>query len=77
MQSAICAFLFYGYGLGWFGTVGLTEGMLIALAVVAVLIPLSNLWVRGLAFGPVEWIWRQATYRKRLPFGRGEEERTS
>ncbi|MBL0029094.1 MAG: DUF418 domain-containing protein [Rhodanobacteraceae bacterium] len=76
-QSLVCAFLFYGYGFGWFGAVGLTEGMLIALAVVAVLIPLSNLWVRGFAFGPVEWFWRQATYKKRLPIRRGAEERTS
>lgn len=74
-QSAICAFLFYGYGLGWYGTVGLTEGMLIALAVVAVLIPVSNLWVRGFAFGPVEWVWRQATYKTRISIRRTAEVR--
>jgi uncharacterized protein len=69
-QSAVAAFLFFGYGLGWFGTVGLTEGMLIAACIVSVLIVVSNLWVRVFAYGPVEWIWRQLTYKQRIPLRR-------
>ncbi|HKX83158.1 MAG TPA: DUF418 domain-containing protein, partial [Pyrinomonadaceae bacterium] len=39
---------------------------IIALAIFAFQIVASALWLRYFRYGPLEWIWRQLTYRKRL-----------
>jgi len=66
LQTLICVFIFYGFGLGYFGKVGATAATLIALAIFLFQILLSALWLRYFSYGPMEWIWRQLTYRKRL-----------
>ena len=58
---------FYGYGLGKFGTFTASQATLTALAIFAVQIVVSTGWLKLFAFGPMEWIWRQLTYGKRLP----------
>lgn len=67
LQTIVCVTIFYGYGFGLYGHVGAVKATLIALAIFALQIPLSILWLRYFAYGPMEWIWRQLTYRKRLP----------
>jgi uncharacterized protein len=66
LQTIICVLIFYGYGFGQFGRVGATGATLIALAIFLVQIILSSLWLKYFRYGPMEWIWRQLTYRKRL-----------
>jgi uncharacterized protein len=66
LQTVICVFIFYGYGFGLFGKVGATGATLIALGIFLVQIFLSALWLKFFAYGPMEWIWRQLTYRQRL-----------
>lgn len=44
-----------------------TLGVLLALAVAAVQVPLSAWWLRRFRFGPVEWIWRSLTYGRPQP----------
>jgi uncharacterized protein len=66
LQTLICCFIFYGYGFGYFGKVGAATATLIALAIFLLQILLSVLWLRYFSYGPMEWIWRQLTYRKRL-----------
>ena len=70
MQTIICVTIFYGYGFGKFGTVGAAEATLLALGIFAFQIVLSTVWLRFFRYGPMEWIWRQLTYRKRLSLGR-------
>lgn len=41
-----------------------TVGLLLALAVWAVQVPFSLLWLKYFNFGPFEWIWRSLTYGK-------------
>lgn len=65
LQSVICTTVFYGYGLGWFGTVGTAAGVALTLAIFAVQIAASMAWLRFFRFGPVEWLWRFATYLRR------------
>jgi uncharacterized protein len=65
-QSVLLGAVFYSRGLGLIGTMGFTEGVLVATAVLALLIPASALWMRSFAYGPVEWLWRQWTYRERV-----------
>jgi uncharacterized protein len=66
MQSVICVVIFYGYGFGLFGRYGAAISTAIALAIFAFQIVVSSIWLRYFAFGPMEWVWRQLTYRKRL-----------
>lgn len=62
VQTIICTFLFYGFGLGLYGHVGASQAALIAVAIFAMQIVISWLWLRAFRFGPVEWVWRMATY---------------
>jgi uncharacterized protein len=70
MQTVVCVLIFYGYGLGLFGQFGATRATLLALAIFAFQIVLSNVWLRYFNYGPMEWIWRQLTYRRRFELRR-------
>lgn len=67
LQSVICTTLFYGYGLGLFGKVRPSLGLLLTLGIFLVQVPLSAWWLRRFRFGPVEWLWRSATYWRLQP----------
>ena len=62
MHSIICVTLSYGFGFGLWWRTGASRAMLIAVAIIAVQIPLSAWWLSRFRFGPVEWIWRRLTY---------------
>ncbi|MGG1878971.1 DUF418 domain-containing protein [Paenibacillus cisolokensis] len=62
MQSVICGFIFYSYGLALYGTVDVGIQMLIALAVYAAQVIFSMLWLRLFPIGPLEYVWRLFTY---------------
>jgi uncharacterized protein len=48
---------------GLFDTITPTRGWILALALMAVQIPLSVWWLRRFEYGPLEWVWRAFTYR--------------
>ncbi len=64
MQSIIATFIFYGFGLGLFGTVGRAEQWLYILGIWIVQILFSKWWLSRFKFGPFEWLWRSLTYWK-------------
>lgn len=66
LQTVICVTLFYGYGFGLFGRFGAVGSTLIGSAIFASQIAVSGIWLRFFRFGPMEWIWRQLTYGRRL-----------
>lgn len=68
MHSIIAAVLFHSYGFGLFGQIELWQGVLIAIVVFALQIPLSAFWLTRFRFGPFEWLWRSLTYLKFQPF---------
>lgn len=70
LQSVIGIAIFYGIGFGLLLRVGLVHGLWMALVVFTLQVVLSHLWLKRFAFGPVEWGWRQFTYRKRVALGR-------
>ena len=70
MQTVICVLLFYGYGFGLFGQFGALQATLLALAIFAFQVVASNVWFKYFYFGPVEWAWRQLTYRRRFALWR-------
>jgi uncharacterized protein len=67
-QSVICILIFYGFGLGWYGRLGPTATLGIAVAVFAAQACISAWWLRRYRYGPAEWAWRSLTYGRRQPF---------
>jgi len=67
LQSLLCSFIFYGFGLGLYDRLGPAAGALIAIAIYSLHIPLSRAWMSRFRFGPVEWLWRSLTYGKAQP----------
>jgi len=56
-------FVFYGWGLGFWGkTRPLTEMFLAVALFVIVQLPLSAWWLAHHRYGPVEYVWRRLTY---------------
>ena len=66
-QSVVGILMFYGLGLGLGTSFGLVHGELTALAVFLFQILLCRLWLRYFRFGPLEWLWRLATYGHYFP----------
>ena len=67
MQTIIGITLYYSVGFGFGGNIGPVIFVPIGLAVYALQIIYSNLWFKYFNYGPMEWIWRQLTYWKKLP----------
>ena len=55
------------FGFGVYKQIGLTLSSFLAVAIYAALMWLSTWWLRRFRFGPVEWLWRSATYAKWQP----------
>jgi uncharacterized protein len=62
LQSVICTTLFYGYGFGLYGKVDAVSMLGLSALIVGGEVVLSHVWLRRFTFGPVEWLWRFATY---------------
>ena len=66
-QSVICTLIFYNTGLGLAGTVGPTIYIPMGFGVYAIQVAASGWWLARFRFGPLEWLWRMATYGKWIP----------
>jgi uncharacterized protein len=66
-QSVILGWIFYGYGLGLFGKLGVTSALAIGLAVYFVQVPFSAWWLGRYRYGPIEWLWRTLMYGAAQP----------
>lgn len=67
LQTVIATTIFYGHGLGLFGSVNRVEQLGVVAAIWTVQVVLSVLWLRYFRFGPVEWVWRTLTYGEKQP----------
>jgi len=67
MQTIIGITIYYGVGFGLGGNIGPAYFIPIGLCVYALQIAYSNWWFKHFNYGPMEWIWRQLTYGKKLP----------
>ena len=71
--SILMTGLFYGWGLGLYGSVGRAELYLVVLAMWVLMLLWSKPWLDRFAYGPFEWLWRSLArwevqpMRKRLP----------
>jgi uncharacterized protein len=67
MHTILCTTLFYGYGFGLFGKLDRVQLLGVVLAIWALQLWLSPIWLRYFRFGPAEWLWRTLTYGKAQP----------
>ena len=66
-QTVIMLLIYYPYGLGLIGHTGPAAGLAIAVAVYAVQMVWSRVWLTHFQFGPMEWVWRSLTYGAAQP----------
>jgi len=62
MTSVICAFFFYGFGLGWYGHLERHQLYYVVGAIWLFQLIVSPLWLARYRFGPLEWLWRWLSY---------------
>jgi uncharacterized protein len=62
--SIVMAFIFYGWGLGLFGTIGRAEMILFVLSTWTTMLLWSKPWLMRFRYGPLEWLWRSLARRE-------------
>ena len=67
LQSLLCGFIFYGWGLGLFGSAQRWEQFIMVISIWLLQLILSTWWMNRFQFGLFEWLWRSATYAKVQP----------
>lgn len=61
-QSVLGTCLFFGWGLGLLGDIGVALALLIGQGIFLIQVGFSHLWLRYFRYGPLEWLWRSGTY---------------
>lgn len=64
MQSIICTIIFYGYGFGLFGKLGIFVGILLSVIIYGIQLKASQYYLKRFSLGPVETILRWFVYFK-------------
>lgn len=67
LQSLLCTWIFYGYGLGAFESVPRAWQLPLVGALFTLQVLASHWWLARFQYGPMEWLWRCATYLQRVP----------
>jgi uncharacterized protein len=62
MQTLFGVLLFFGIGFGLLGEIGLLASVAIGVLIFIGQIYFSKWWLARFRYGPVEWLWRSATY---------------
>ena len=62
LMTLLATYIFYGHGLGLYGSVERTYQVLICLGIWIPLLIISPLWLKRFRFGPLERLWRGLTY---------------
>ena len=70
LQALVFTLVANGYGLGFYGRVRPSVGLLMTLGTFAVQILLSNWWLGRFRYGPMEWLWRSLSYGRLQPMRR-------
>ena len=68
--SILMTGLFYGWGLGWFGTMSRIELWPVVLAMWVLMLTWSKPWLDRFQYGPFEWLWRSLSRRSLQPMRR-------
>ncbi|QTN18421.1 DUF418 domain-containing protein [Brevundimonas sp. AJA228-03] len=62
LQSVVLGLLFYGYGAGLMGRLGVSAGLGVSILLFLLQVIASSFWLRSYRYGPFEWAWRSLTY---------------
>jgi uncharacterized protein len=73
IQTIICTFIFYGYGMGYFGRLTQVQLYMVAAELFLVQTVFSIVWLRHFTMGPLEWLWRSLICWKKLPLKKNDE----
>ncbi|RSV14173.1 MULTISPECIES: DUF418 domain-containing protein [Sphingomonas] len=69
--SIVMTTLFYGYGLGWYGTLSRAALYPIVFAMWAAMLLWSPAWLSRYRYGPFEWLWRSLARLELQPMRKG------
>lgn len=69
-QTVVATAIFYHWGLGLFGQSTDAQRLGLALLIWACQLGVSTAWLSAFRFGPMEWLWRSATYARLQPMRR-------
>ncbi|MEA3017084.1 MAG: uncharacterized protein QOI38_1806 [Sphingomonadales bacterium] len=69
-SSILMTGLFYGWGLGRFGTIDRAQLWLVVIAMWAIMLIWSKPWLDRFQYGPFEWLWRSLARWKLQPMRR-------
>ena len=69
-QSLLGTFVFYGFGLGLFGSVNRIGQLGVVLLIWLLQLWLSPIWLRHFRYGPLEWAWRSLSHFRLQPLRR-------
>lgn len=75
LQSVFGLFLFYGFGLGMLGKIGVTASIALGLVFFFLQILFAKWWMARYQYGVVEWAWRSLTYLRMQPIRRVEKDK--
>jgi uncharacterized protein len=67
LATLLCTTVFYGHGLGLFGSLDRVGQLAVVATIWAIQLAVSPWWLRRFAMGPVEWVLRWATLGRRGP----------
>ena len=68
--SILMTTLFYGYGLGLYGTMGRAELWIVVIAMWTLMLLWSKPWLDRFRYGPFEWLWRSLARMEPQPMRR-------
>jgi len=68
--SILLTTLFYGYGLGLYGSFSRIELWLVVIAMWALMLLWSKPWLERFRYGPMEWLWRSLARGRMEPLRR-------
>ena len=66
LQSIIGTTLFYGYGFGLYGSLGIAWIPVLAVGIFTFQMIISRYWLSRFRYGPAERLWRNLTYRGKV-----------
>jgi uncharacterized protein len=67
LATLLCTTVFYGHGLGLFGSLERVGQLAVVIVIWAMQLVVSAWWLGRFAMGPVEWVLRWATLGQRVP----------
>ena len=73
-QNILAAFIFSGIGLGIADKMPYWFYFSLAVFVFILQLFISKWWLSKYNYGPIEWLWRSASYRKLFPFKKTQSE---